>query len=236
MVAIVLSRIIICDQDIGLQWQAEELTDVLNELPYSSSADFHVDSTALKHGLCLFKKFIQNRGVNTIEMFQKERGLQKYFSLTESRRSVELKFIASRRPDVEACPNEILKDIILIRDDITKQYKYEKSIYSSPSSIFIGMHMPLVFKTPAEEKDLNKIRKSPSELCLRSISNHAKKLLESTEKEYGEEHAVFYLNSAIKKLESKKRKAGNIDNDSEKALMKRMTGMNVLILIKMKVY
>ena len=69
MVAIVLSKIIICDQDIGLQWQAEELTDVLNELPYSSSADFHVDSTALKHGLCLFKKFIQNRGVNTIEMF-----------------------------------------------------------------------------------------------------------------------------------------------------------------------
>ena len=58
--------------------------------------------------------------------------------------------------------------------------------------------MPLVFKTPAEEKDLNKIRKSPSEICLRSKSNHAKKLLESTEKEYGEEHAVFYLNSAIK--------------------------------------
>ena len=122
MVAIVLSRIIICDQDIGLQWQAEELIDVLNELPYSSSADFHVDSTTLKHSLCLFKKFIQNRGVNTIEM------LQKYFSLTESRRSVELKFIASRRPDVEACPNEILKDIILIRDDITKQYKYENLI------------------------------------------------------------------------------------------------------------
>lgn len=204
MVAIVMSRIIIDDDDIGRQWCAEELSEKLNKMPWSDSADFYVDSIALKHGLCIFKKLIQNRGVNTIGVFKEDRGLSTYYNLRESRRSIELKFITCRPINEVSTSNNILNDIIRLRDEIAKHYKYVKSIHCTPSSVFVAIHLPQAFKVfkirPA------KIRKSPSELCRRSISNNSKKVLESVEKEYGEEHAAFYLNGAIEKSETKKRK------------------------------
>ena len=163
MVAIVLSRIIIEDDDIGRQWCAEELSEKLNIMPWNNSADFHVDSIALKHGLCLFKKLIQNRGVNTIEVFKEDSGLSTYYNLRESRRSIELKFITCRPINEVSTSNDILNDIIRIRDEIAKQYKYEKSIHCTPSSVFVAIHLPQAFKVlkirPVQ------IRKSPSELC-----------------------------------------------------------------------
>ena len=205
MVAIVLSRIIIGNDDIDRQWRAEELSEKVNKMRWSDSADFHVDSIALKHGLSLFQKLIQNRGVSAIEVYKVDRGLSKYFNLQDSRRSIELKFISCRPAREESTANDILNDIICIRDEIAKQYKYEKSIYSTPSSVFVAIHMPKAFKV-LKTKTPTHLRKSPSELCKRSISNNSRKVLESVEKKFGEEHAAFYLNGAIIKSETKKRK------------------------------
>ena len=135
-------------------------------------------------------------------MFKEDRRLPIYFNLKESRRSVELKFITCRPPNNESTPTSVLNEIICIRDDIAKQYKYEKSIHCTPSSVFVAIHLPKAFKVV---KKPTQLRKSPSELCPRSISNNSKKILESVEKEFGEEHAAFYLNWAIKKSETKKR-------------------------------
>ena len=233
MAAIVMSRIIKDDDDIGRQWRAEELSEKLNIMPWSDSADFYVDSIALKHGLCIFKKLIQNRGVNTIEVFKEDRGLSTYYNLRESRRSIELKFITCRPINEVSTSNNILNDIIRLRDEIAKQYKYEKSIHCTPSSVFVAIHLPQAFKVlkirPA------KIRKSPSELCRRSISNNSKKVLESVEKEYGEEHAAFYLNGAIEKSETKKRKIStaliddnHVNNDDSEISSDEESDYNIL--------
>lgn len=138
MVAIVMSRIIIDDDDIGRQWCAEELSEKLNIMPWSDSADFYVDSIALKHGLCIFKKLIQNRGVNTIEVFKEDRGLSTYYNLRKSRRSVELKFITCRPINEVSTSNNILNDIIRLQDAIAKQYKYENQ--------FIVLHRPFLLQ------------------------------------------------------------------------------------------
>lgn len=136
--------------------------------------------------------------MDAIEVYKVDRGLSKYFNLQDSRRSIELKFISCRPAREESTANDILNDIICIRDGIAKQYKYEKSIYSTPSSVFVAIHM-LKTKTPTH------LRKSPSELRKRSISNNSRKVLESVGKNFGEEHAAFYLNGAIIKSETKKR-------------------------------
>jgi hypothetical protein len=205
MVAIVLVHLVVNKEDIGIQFAAEELSKIVNLLPHSSSANFYVNSVALKHGMCLFKREISKRGINTIEVFKEERGLIKFFNFESNQRSIELKFESFRHTTGGATQIEIIHDISKCRDEILRAYKFEKSIYQSASSVYGDLHMPSLMKSPNVRKKLR--IKSPSKLCRRTIQNSAQKLIQSVEQEYGERHAVFYLNSAIKKLETKKRKA-----------------------------
>ena len=72
-VAQVLVNLVINDSDVGIQFRVEEVALRLNLLPYSKSANFYMNIAALKHGLCLFKKEISNRGINTIELERNNR-------------------------------------------------------------------------------------------------------------------------------------------------------------------
>lgn len=212
MVAIVLVRLVVIKEEIGIQFTAEELSKILNLLPHSRSANFYVNSVALKHGMCLFKREIAKKGINTIEVYKEERGLIKFHNLEPNRRSIELKFESFRYTSGGATQIEILMDITKCRDDILKAYRFEKSVHQSASSVYGDLNISSIMKSP---KVRQKLRiKSPSKLCKRTIQNSAQKLIQLVEEEYGEKHAEFYLNSAIKKLETKKRKANLITQNT----------------------
>jgi MinD-like ATPase involved in chromosome partitioning or flagellar assembly len=205
MVAIVLVRLVINKEDIGVQFKAEEIAKIVNALPHSRSANFFVNPVALKHGMNLFKREISKRGINTIEVYKEERGVTKFFNLESNRRSIELKFASFRHTTGGATQIEIIHDIAKCRDEILKAYKFEKSIHQSASSVYGDLHMPSLTKSP---KTRQKLRiKSPSKLCKRTIQNSAEKLIQIATEEYGEQYAEFYLNRAVKKIETKKRKA-----------------------------
>lgn len=50
MVAILLARHGVNKENSEKQWSGAEISEELNDLPYSSSADFYVDSEARQHG------------------------------------------------------------------------------------------------------------------------------------------------------------------------------------------
>lgn len=154
MVAIVLIRLVIGKEDIGIQFTAEELTSIVNILPHSRSANFYVNSVALKHGLSLFKREISKRGMNTIEIYKEERGVTKYFNFEANRRSIELKFEAYRHSTGGATPSEILNEIARCRDEILKAYRFQKSIHPSASSVYGDLHMPSIMKSPKVRQKL----------------------------------------------------------------------------------
>jgi hypothetical protein len=54
MVAILLARHVSDISNTAVQWSALELSEKLNNLPFALTANFHVDSNALQHGLSLF--------------------------------------------------------------------------------------------------------------------------------------------------------------------------------------
>jgi hypothetical protein len=51
MVAIVLVRLVINKEDIGVPFKVEEIAEIVNILPHSKSANFYVNPVALKHGM-----------------------------------------------------------------------------------------------------------------------------------------------------------------------------------------
>jgi hypothetical protein len=70
MVAMVLVRLVINKEYIGVQFKAEEIAEIVNSLPHSKSANFYVNPVALKHGMNEFKREISKRGTNTIEVYK----------------------------------------------------------------------------------------------------------------------------------------------------------------------
>ena len=180
MVAIVLVRLVINEEDVGHQYTAEELSNIVNILPHSKSANFYVNSVALKHGLSLFKREISKRGINVIEVYKEERGLTKYFNFEANRRSIELKFESYKHSTEGATPSDVLDEIARCRDQIFKAYRFQKSIHPSASPVYGD----LIMKSPKAKQKLR--IKSPSKLCKRTIQNTAQKLIQSVEKEYGE--------------------------------------------------
>jgi hypothetical protein len=51
MVAMVLVRLVINKEYIGVQFKADEIAEIVNILPHSKSANFYVNPVALKHGM-----------------------------------------------------------------------------------------------------------------------------------------------------------------------------------------
>ena len=75
MLAIVLARHKIDEVNLDQQCSAEDLSIEMNNLPWGNTANFGVNSIALKHGINLFSAGLRRRSVSRITMFHKEKSL-----------------------------------------------------------------------------------------------------------------------------------------------------------------
>ena len=226
MVAIVLIRHEVNAANNNLQWSGEELAEILNDLPLAQQANFHVNSLALKQGFLIFKRYFVKWGITTIDMYQDEKKTLPFFDLVESRRSIELKFGTYHSMSEDSVESDVSSEILNIRDKLLSLGGYEKSIHNSPCSVFGSLYLPIVTIssplkiTPKSSPEIKtefitnqyKVRKSSPRLGKRAIYNSTKKILSSALKSFGDQHALFYMESAVEKL--KKRKLSELD-DSE---------------------
>ena len=126
---------------------------------------------------------------------------------------------------------------MIIRNKLLSLAGYEKSNHESPCSVFSSLYLPVATNlspikaipkfTPTSTIQYvpkqYKARKSPSKLGKRAIYNSTKKVLSSAVKSFGDKNALFYLESAIKKLQKKRNRSQleeeyeieNSDEDSE---------------------
>lgn len=79
----------------------------------------------------MFRRDLVRRGIKVIEIFQEEKCVPCYHDMKFSRMSLEIKFTAYHEPHLAEV--DLLRDILLLRDDILKRNKYEQSSYSFPS-------------------------------------------------------------------------------------------------------
>lgn len=143
-------------------------------------------------------------------------------------RSVEVKFATYQNLGTERSDDDTLKLIVIIRNKLLSLAGYEKSNHESPCSVFGSLYLPLatnlspIKATPkATPTSTNqnvpkhyKVRKSPSKLGKRAIYNSTKKVLSSAVKSFGDKNALYYLESAVKKLQ-KKRDRSELEEEYE---------------------
>ena len=217
MVAIVISCHKIDAANSNTQWSGEELAEKLNLSPQAQHSNFHVNPLALKQGLVLFQRYLHKWGVSTIVLHQEEKATVEYFNLGEMLRSVEVKFATYQSVGTERSNDDTLQLILTIRNKLLSLAGYEKSTHESACSVFGSLYLPLATNlspieattksTPASTVQYvtkqYKVRKSPSKLGKRAVYNSTKKVLTSAVKSFGDQNALFYLESAVKKLQKK---------------------------------
>jgi hypothetical protein len=231
--AFMLAIVIVCHSvdtvNTNYQWSAEEISKILNDLPRAKHPNYHVNPVALKQGLLLFKRHLQKWGISHIEMYQEEKKSLEFFDLEESRRSIEMKFGAYQSVGDDMDERVVLDMILNVRNKLLLLGGYESSIHESPCSVFGILYLPMITNhTPVKETPETsplptsssqfmttqfRVRKAPDQLGSRSIYNSTKKVLLSAVESFGDEHALFYLESAVVKL--KKRKRNEIEEEVE---------------------
>ena len=154
--AFMLAIVIVCHSvhavNTNYQWSAEEISQILNELPRAKHPNFHVNPVALKQGLILFKRHLHKWGISTIEMYQDEKKSLEFFDLEESRRSIEMKFGTYQSLNEEVDERDVLSMILNVRNKLLLLGSYEKSTHESPCSVFGSLYLPLVTnQTPVKE-------------------------------------------------------------------------------------
>lgn len=225
MVAILLARHEVNKENSEKQWSGAEISEELNDLPYSSSADFYVDSEALQHGLSLFQRQLNKRGLIAVPVVYESEKPRDFFDLVAAQRSIEVKFLGYNKPPDDESEYNLLSRILTIRNSLLCKSKYALSSNSSPSSVLGHLYLPVIIshRYPKVEKIIvrkiveKKIsRKSPSKLKQRAIKNNTIKLLDSVKNKLGFNNIQFYLESAVKLESSKKRKlAYSTENEDE---------------------
>jgi hypothetical protein len=123
----------------------------------------------------------------------------------------------------------VLGMILNVRNKLLLLGGYKNSIHESPYSVFGILYLPMITNQTLVRETLEtsplptsssqfmttqfKVRKAPDQLGSRSIYNSTKKVLLSAVESFGDEHALFYLESAVEKL--KKRKRNEIEEEVE---------------------
>jgi hypothetical protein len=142
-----------------------------------------------------------------------------------------MKFGTYQSVDQDMDEREVLGMILNVRDKLLSLGNYEKSKHESPCSVFGSLYLPIVtHQTPVKETPKTspaqtsasqfittqfKVRKDPDQLGKRSIYNSTKKVIVSAVESFGDEHALFYLESAVKKLKKRKRNEYEEEGDDE---------------------
>ena len=210
MVAIFLARHEVNKNNTDKQWSAVEISQELNNLPYAATANFRIDSDALQHGMNIFQRQFRNRGILAVTMGSNTNGLRDFYDLVGATRMIEIKFLGYQKeePPKHESETDLLRRILAIRNDLLFKNNYPSSIHSSPASVLCDLHLPIVLRSRAQEVEKKKrvTRKSPSKLGKKTIKKNTMNLLDSVKKNFGENNIEYYLNSAIKIKDTKKRK------------------------------
>ena len=184
----------------------------LNTLQYSDTPNLRIHSLALKHGMQIFRQCISKRGHTAVLMLHQDKGPSEYFTLEASGRSTEVIFASLNSPLVTESQESLMSRVVVIRDDLMMKRNYCVSSHYTASSVFAALYLPLIteIETPIVDVSENSTprsqlltRKSPSKLSHRAIQNSADRIIANTELLYGKKHATFYLESALKKKETK---------------------------------
>ena len=203
MLAIVLARHKVDEANVDQQWSAEELSIKMNNLPWGNTANFGVNSVALKHGMNLFSAGLRRRSVSRITMFHRDKSLSPYFSLEGRIRSTEIKFSSYYCPPMRDIA-DLLSAIREIRDDLLQRSNYPASVHCSAAAVLGTLHFK-PFKNRLDIETVRK-RKSPDKLGQRMININRNKLINEIDKSFGEKHSIFYLESALKKAKKRVKK------------------------------
>ena len=170
-----------------------EISEKLNDLPYSSTADFYVDSEALQHGLSIFQRQLNRRGLIAVPIAYERNELRNFFDLVGAQRSIQIRFLDYNKPPEQESECDLLSRILAIRNDLLCKSNYTPSFNSTPSSVLGHLYHPMIIsqRYPKDEKKiLHKIeekkltRKSPSKLKKRASKNNTLKLLDSVKKNF----------------------------------------------------
>ena len=215
MVAILLARHQVDSSNANIVWSAVNLSEKLNLLPFSETANFYVDSDALQHGMSIFQRILNKRGLLIVPEGLEIQPVKDFFDLKAAQRVVKVKFLGYSSTPEDETASDLLDRIRSIRDELLRKSNYPESLHASPSSVFSDLYLPLIIlqRAPVIVKDVvhdkrpkRVTRKSPKKLKIRSIQNNTVKLLKSMENNYGEKNVKFYLESALRTSSSKKRK------------------------------
>ena len=215
MVAILLARHVADRSNSDVQWSASDLSEKLNNLPQAHSANFHVDSNALQHGLSLFQQILNKRGTLLIPVGQEIEPVKDFFDLEASSKTLKIKFLGYIYPPSDETPAELSERILRIRNDLLRRSNYPVSPHFSPSSVFSDLFLPMIIGIRAPvviaevvntEIKIPKItRKSPSKMKRRRLKYNSLVVLKSVEDSVGEKNAEFYLKSALSESSKKKK-------------------------------
>ena len=118
MAAILLARHVADKNDTDVQWSALELSEKLNNLPLAHSANFHVDSDDLQHGLSLFQKILNKRGTLLIPVGKEIEPVKGFFDLEASSKTLRIKFLGYNYPPSDETAVELSGRILRIRNDL----------------------------------------------------------------------------------------------------------------------
>ena len=218
MVAILLARHEVNRENSEKQWSGAEISEKLNDLPYSSTANFYVDSEALQHGLSIFQKQLNRRGLIAVPIAYDRKQLRDFFDLVAAQRLIQIKFLGYNESPEDESECDLLSRILAIRNDLLCKSNYAPSSNPTPSSVLGRLYHPMIMiqRYPKDEKktvlkiEENKItRKSPSKLKKRAIKNNTVRLLDSVKRKFGFNNVQYYLESAVKMESIKKQKLIN---------------------------
>ena len=194
----------------------------MNKLPFTESSNFYLNTTALSHGLLLFQTAFRFYGIETIQIFQEEKSVSAFFSENYSRMSIEFKYSTFTSPITEV--KDLLSRILRNRNFLLEKLNYENSVMTTPSEVFGVLYLQLA-KPETPEKDDEpelsasfNLRKSPSSLSSRSISNISKKVILSIDEKVGVENSLFFLKSAVRVLYKERKYAESESEEDEEDL------------------
>ena len=186
MVAILLARHQVDSSNANILWSAVNLSEKLNLLPLSDTANFYVDFDALQHGMSIFQRVLNKRGMFVVPGGLEIPAVEDFFNLKSAQRVVKVKFLGySSSPENETV-FELLGRIRSIRDDLLRKSNFTESLHMSPSSVFSDLFLPVIIsmRAPVKVKDVvpdkrprRVTRKSPEKLKRRSMQNNTGKLL-----------------------------------------------------------
>ena len=156
MVAILLARHEVNRENSEKQLSGAEISEKLNDLPYSSTADFYVDSEALQHGLSIFQKQLNRRGLRAVPIAYGRKQLRDFFDLVAAQRLVQIKFLGYNKSSEDESECDLLSRILAVRNDLLCKSNYAPSSNSTPSSVLGHLYHPMIMsqRYPKDEKKI----------------------------------------------------------------------------------